>query len=159
MSDAKQILMRLLADARELKQMKVEINGDYSAQDLGVWDQYLSEAEVLINQIGDGAAVPRFALLHDMKNPGGYAAEVTRCGDPGVYEEVRIGLFKEGGEECLGDVLVGLSENGEPRILVTTGGDGDADHDLAIFPLRQFDKAVEDCGAPSIPDSPHYVAG
>jgi len=54
----KEILSRLLVDAKELKQMKTEINGDYSEEDLSEWNKYLAQAEVLINTIADGAIEP-----------------------------------------------------------------------------------------------------
>jgi hypothetical protein len=43
----------------------------------------------------------------------------------------------------VGWALVGLAANGEPRVMVTTGDDGDEGPVLAIFPQRETDKAIE----------------
>jgi hypothetical protein len=85
--------------------------------------------------------ITRFKLLHDGNNSAGYSAEASRTGDAGIYEEVRISIFHE--DDCVADVLAGLSSDGEPRILVTHGGDGDGDHRIAVYPLREISKAVD----------------
>lgn len=40
------------------------------------------------------------------------------------------------------DVLVGLNEDGELRVLVSTDGDSDA-HTIAMYPIRRKRKAVD----------------
>ena len=72
----------------------------------------------------------------------GYTAVAEKSGEPGVYDEIRVGIFK--GEECVGDVLFTLTENGEPAALLTTDGDGEGDHSLIWFPLRDSDSAIND---------------
>jgi hypothetical protein len=74
--------------------------------------------------------------------PGDYVATAEACGDPGIYEELRVGIFNSRGE-CVGDAFFTLSEDGEPRVLLTTEGDGDGDHYLVWFPLREAGKGVE----------------
>lgn len=142
-------MRRLLEDAKELKDMKVEINKDYSASDIDVWNARLAHAESLIGEIENAAgffngdkAIPRFRLLNDSNNPDGYTAEAARTGDAGVYEEVRIGIFKGNDNECLGDVLVGVDSKGEPRVLLSSGGFGD-EQSHAFYPMRNAEKAVE----------------
>lgn len=102
------------------------------------------EADAFFRSMGHvdaSVAIPRFNMLHSGDNPGGYTAEASRTGDAGIYEEVRIGIFKGGDRECLGDVLVGLTEEGEPRVLVTTDGKGEEEASFVIYPLRPADEA------------------
>lgn len=69
-------------------------------------------------------------------------AHITRSGDRGIYDEVGISILK--GEECVADILIGLDGDiFKPRVLVTTGGDGNGDKDLAIHPLKPKWKAVD----------------
>lgn len=86
--------------------------------------------------------VPRFRLMHSGTNPHHYEAEAARTGDAGVYEEVRISVFDRNAS-CVADALVGLTEDGEVRVLVTTDGNGDNEHQIAIFPTRGADTAIE----------------
>lgn len=85
--------------------------------------------------------ITRFQLLNQGHNAAGYTAEATRTGDEGIYEEARITLFHE--QDCVADVLAGLSEAGEPRFLITCGGMGDGDHNIAVYPLRELRHAVD----------------
>lgn len=85
--------------------------------------------------------VTRFQLLHNGHNATGYSAEACRTGDEGIYEEVRISIFHA--EDCVADVLAGLSESGEPRFLITCGAMGDGDHNIAVYPLRELRNAVD----------------
>lgn len=91
--------------------------------------------------------IPRFKLLHSGENPNEYTVDVSRTGDSGIYEEVRIGVFKGEGKECLADVLLGLTEDGEPRVMITAGGDGENEHAFAVYPLRDVDEALEQLNA------------
>lgn len=87
--------------------------------------------------------IPRFALRHGVGgNPDGYTCDAGRSGDRGIYDEARAGIYSPDGA-CVGDVLVGLDEHGEPRVLVTADGNGDGDHAYAIFPLRPKDSAIQ----------------
>lgn len=73
---------------------------------------------------------------------GEYTARGEYTGDSGIYDELRVGIFNQQ-EECVGDALFTLTEEGEPRAYLTTGGDGDNDHSLSWFPLREAGEAVE----------------
>lgn len=97
----------------------------------------------LLNASADGVRkIEAFSLMHTGSNPGGYLAAASRTGDPGIYEEVRISvLHPELGS--VGDVLVGLTEQGEPRMLITHNGEGDGDHAIAVYPLKPKDEAVD----------------
>lgn len=95
-------------------------------------------------------AIPRFKLLHSGENPNEYTVDVSRTGDTGIYEELRVGVFKGDGKECLADVLVGLTEGGEPRVMITAGGDGENEHAFAVYPLRDADEALEQLDAPGM---------
>lgn len=91
---------------------------------------------------GYGPPVVRFPLLHSGNAHAGLVAEMERSGDAGVYSEARLGVLNPA-RECVADVLVGYSESGELRILLTTGGDGEGDHSHAFFPMRPTNMAVE----------------
>lgn len=91
---------------------------------------------------GRPSRIEAFPLMHSGENPGGYMAEAARTGDPGIYEEVRISILHPD-RGCVGDVLVGLTDQGEPRMLLTHNGEGDGDHVIAVFPLKPVDDAVE----------------
>lgn len=88
----------------------------------------------------DAPLLPLIRLSHSGKNPVGYTADVARSGDPGIYDELRVGVYD--GDNCVADVLVGLTEKGEPRVLCTVNGDGDGDPQVAVFPLRPVDDAI-----------------
>lgn len=91
----------------------------------------------------EGGKIPRFTLKHGGKSFG-YVAEAARTGDDGIYDEVRIGVFKSDAPNvCVADVLVGLTEDGEIRFLATTDGEGDGDARVAIYPQRRHDQAVD----------------
>ena len=76
---------------------------------------------------------------------GGYTVRGELSGDTGIYDELRVGIFNPQ-NECVGDVFFTLTEQGEPRALLTTKGNGDGDHDLVWFPLRETREAVENYG-------------
>lgn len=110
------------------------------------------EADAFVRFFSAGknqAAIPRFELLHSGQNQAGYRVEAMRDGDPGIYNELRVGVFdKDGG--CVADVLVGLTEGGEPRVMLTAGGDGENEHAFAVYPLRDADEALEQLDAPGM---------
>lgn len=82
----------------------------------------------------------RCEAMHSGLNPQGIRLEGGLTGDPGIYQEIRISAFK--GADCIGDILVGLDESGELRVMVTADGDGDDDHQVLIFPQRSAENAV-----------------
>jgi hypothetical protein len=73
---------------------------------------------------------------------GEYTVRGEFSGDAGIYDELRVSIFNPQ-DECVGDAFFTLTEDGEPRALLTTKGNGDGDHDLVWFPLRETGKAVE----------------
>lgn len=83
-----------------------------------------------------------FKMANDGKNPENYVIEAGRSGDEGLYNEFRVSILDKDGE-CVGDTLIGLNEAGEPRVLVTTDGEGDGAHQIAVFPLREANEAVQ----------------
>lgn len=83
-----------------------------------------------------------FTALHSGQNPNQIRIRVERRGDAGIYHEVAIRGLKLG--KAMADVLVGLNEKGELRVLVTSDGDGDGDHAIAVYPERPRGQMVED---------------
>ncbi|WP_321967218.1 hypothetical protein [Burkholderia cepacia] len=121
-----------------------EVNGEPEGGDCR---QVIARAEACLRATTSLAAqqhgtVSRFRLMHSGINPHQYEAEVARTGDAGIYEEVRISVFDRDAN-CVADTLVGLTEHGEVRVLVTAGGDGDNEHQIAVFPTRSADTAIE----------------
>lgn len=95
--------------------------------------------------------IPRFEMCHSGQNPEGYKVEAMRDGDPGIYNELRVGVFDKTGA-CVADVLVGLTDGGEPRVLLSTDGDADTQK-IAVYPLREAAEASElweDAPGPSL---------
>lgn len=84
--------------------------------------------------------VDRIVLNNDGKNPSGYTADAARSGDPGIYDEIRAGVYQ--GTKCVADILIGLTPAGEPRVMVTVDGKGDDGPQIAVFPLRSAENAV-----------------
>lgn len=143
----------ILDDAKELRALKMELNADYSKADIDTWNARISRAEDVLDrfvQLGEPtgirAIIPEFTLLNDGSNPQGYRACAARSGDRGIYEEVRIGIFHPDGH-CVGDVLVGLTADGEPRVMLTSDGNGDDEPSHAFYPLREPENAIESLDA------------
>lgn len=94
-----------------------------------------------LTRLQEIAGIPRMALRNERNNPHGYTVEACYTGDPGIYDELRISIFDRE-DDCVGDVLVGLSADGEPHVLVTADNDGDDDHPVTVYPCRAIDDAV-----------------
>ena len=77
----------------------------------------------------------RIYAMHQGKNPKDLWLTAESSGDPGIYHEMRISAENREGE-CIADIMVGLDEHGELRVLITANGDGDGDHAIAVFPER-----------------------
>lgn len=92
----------------------------------------------------------RVPLIWQGKNPMGLEAQgsvETNDPDNQGYLEVAICCYRKnersGEEELIADILVGLCEKGDIRVLVTTNSEGDGDHNIAIYPMRPTELAVE----------------
>ena len=83
-----------------------------------------------------------FSLAHDGNNPRGLTAEVNATVGGASYREIMVSAYAPDGR-CIGDVVIGLNEEGELRVLVTTDGDGDGGHGIAVYPERAGPLAIE----------------
>lgn len=83
----------------------------------------------------------RIKALYDGKNPRNIFLEAEETGDPDIYQEIRVGAFKS--RDCVADILVGLNDRGEVRVLITTEGEGDGDPAIAVYPERSLREAIE----------------
>lgn len=92
--------------------------------------------------IENAPCIPRFTILSNGVNPHGYTTEATHIGETGLYDEVRVDVFNAE-NVCVSDIIIGISLEGEPRILLTTDGQGDDDFALQVFPLRAVTDAIE----------------
>lgn len=72
----------------------------------------------------------------------GFTAFSEIVGDPGVYDEIAI-IIKDGNGEAVADILIQIDENLQPRVLLTTSGDGYGDHTVAVSPLLDLPDAVD----------------
>jgi len=95
-------------------------------------------------------SIKEFEMSNNGKNPHGFTVLAEPSGDPGLFDELRIRVFKNAGatnnsdKSAVADVLIGLDMTLlEPRVLITTGGHGDGDHTIAAYPLRSGSGAVE----------------
>lgn len=75
----------------------------------------------------------KFDLMNEGKNPKGLVMEISRTGDPGIYNEGRMSAFDPKGD-CVADVVMGLDDRGNLRVLITLDGDGCGDHQLVVYP-------------------------
>ena len=88
-------------------------------------------------------ASPMFLkALSAEENPDQLVLRAEAAGDPGVYQEIAVSVLSPGGE-CLADIVIGLGQDGKPRVLCTSGGAGDGEKAVAVFPLRAKHEAVE----------------
>jgi hypothetical protein len=78
---------------------------------------------------------------YEGENRRGIRFEADRDGDPGIYDELRVGAFE--GDRCIADVLIGLSPDHEVRLLLSGNGEGESDHVLAVYPERTGGKMTE----------------
>ena len=83
-----------------------------------------------------------FPALHQSHNPQGIVLRAERTGDAGIYQEISVQALKAG--KPVADILVGLDEHGELRVLITSDGDGESDHAIAVYPSRPKNKMVEE---------------
>ena len=79
--------------------------------------------------------------MYDGENPENVKLVAEVPGDPGIYQEISVSAFK--GNKCIADVIVGINEDGEVRVLITIDGDGDGDKEIAVYPERPRDQAVK----------------
>jgi len=80
-------------------------------------------------------------LANGGANPQGLKVEASYTGDPGIYDEVSVSVFDRSGL-CVGDVIVGLSSDGELRVAITANSAGDDNHPISVYPMRSTDDAV-----------------
>lgn len=80
--------------------------------------------------------------LHGGTNPREIMLEASTAGDPGVFHEINVSAHI--GERCIADIVIGIDESGEVRILSTVCGHGENDHTIAVYPERsdESEKAV-----------------
>ncbi|MCK5307118.1 MAG: hypothetical protein KAJ73_00770 [Zetaproteobacteria bacterium] len=97
--------------------------------------------KVKIN-MANNMSITRLNLLHNGANPHDIRADAEVTGDVGLYNELRMGAYGPDGE-CIADVLMGLDEHGELRVLITTDGKGEEDHNIAVYPLRDVNQAIQ----------------
>jgi hypothetical protein len=93
-------------------------------------------------------------LVYDSKKLK-YYAKAEYAGEGDIYNEMRIGIFKTRGNNCVADILVTANcehkapdyepnMTGEPVLLITADGHGDGDHAIRVFPLRPREEMVKD---------------
>lgn len=74
---------------------------------------------------------------------GDYVVKAEKTGDTGIYDELGVSILNSKTGECIGYLYFLLTEQGEPRVLLTSEGNGDGDPQLTYFPLRSKEKAIE----------------
>ncbi|KVV40762.1 hypothetical protein WT27_12585 [Burkholderia territorii] len=140
MTHEQDMIATLLEYAMKYAETNDEPEGGDCRQAIALAQRYLRSPTATVAPQQD--AVPRFELMHSGANPHRYQAEAIRTGDAGIYEEVRVSVF-DCNDTCVADALVGLTEAGELRVLVTTDADGDGDHRIAVYPTRSAAAAVD----------------
>jgi hypothetical protein len=79
--------------------------------------------------------------LSDGENPRGIKLVAQEFGDPGIYQEISVSAFKE--DECIADIIVGINEDGEVRVMITVDSNGDGDKELLVYPERPLGQAIK----------------
>jgi hypothetical protein len=69
-------------------------------------------------------------------NPKGIVLRAEPTGDSSIYQEIAVRAFRKG--KAIADILVGLDQNGNLRVLVTADGDGNGDHAFAVYPEKRI---------------------
>lgn len=121
---------------------------DLRDKTIGPWTMSVADSDDRATDVSVGEAgscierIARMSLIHEGENPHGVTAEAVVTGQGDAFREIRVSAFAGDGH-CIGDVLVGLNEQGELRALVTTDGDGDGDHAIAVYPERPGPMAIE----------------
>jgi hypothetical protein len=82
-----------------------------------------------------------FPSVHSGKNPHDIWIKAEPSGDPGLYQEIAVSANIRA--DCIADVIVGLNEHGELRVLLTMANQGDGDKKIAVFPQRHIGAAIE----------------
>lgn len=80
---------------------------------------------------------------YESENPFNLRFEVHKAGDQGIYNEIAVDCFNAENEN-VGSVYIGLCmDKKDIRVLMTLDGEGDGDHKLAVYPMRDEKEAVE----------------
>lgn len=79
-------------------------------------------------------SICEFKLLNGGKNVRNFTTNAMRSGDTGIYDELSVAIF-DANKECVADILIGLTEEGEPRILVSSDGNSAGDK-MIVYPMR-----------------------
>ena len=142
------ILLNEIQDSlRQISSLKVNGHTNLTHAINKIIERKTIELMELHNVIVSQSQVPLYDIKLPMnnagKNPGKYTMEVGQSGDAGLYDEFRVSILDKSGD-CVGDALIGLDQNHEPRVLVTTGGNGNDGKQVSIYPLREMRDAVVD---------------
>lgn len=80
--------------------------------------------------------------LYEGNNPRSLKFVAEETGDPGIYQEIRMGAFLPNGT-CVADALMTLDKEGHVRFLLTADGDGDGDHKACHYPENPIETVNE----------------
>ena len=89
-------------------------------------------------------SVISFPAKHSGWNPQNIKLTAEATGEAGIFQEMAVSAFVD--NDRIADVLVGLDEAGELRVLITANGEGDGDKRVAVYPQRPENKSVEHFG-------------
>ena len=83
------------------------------------------------------------------KNPKAIRLRTEPSGDGTTYLEIAVRAFRN--SKAIADILVGLDEHGNLRVVCTANGEGDSDHAVALFPelpaAEMVRHGISDAGA------------
>ncbi len=81
-------------------------------------------------------------VLVYQKKETSYSLTASTTGDADIYKEMAVSINRRSDGVCVADIYFSATEDGEPKVLVTTDGEGDGDHNITIYPLRPIKEAV-----------------
>lgn len=123
---------------------------DLRNKELGPWNLTVADLEGRSTSAWVGAPsegsdermIARLSTAHDGGNSRSLMVEAAVTGQGEAFREIRVSAFASDGR-CIGNIVVGLNEQGELRALLTADGEGNSDHAIAVYPERPGPMAIE----------------
>lgn len=82
-----------------------------------------------------------FPAATSRANPTKIRLRAEPSGDGRDYREIAVRAWR--GRKAIADILVGLDQQGNLRLVCTANGEGDGNHAIAVFPELPPEKMVK----------------
>ena len=121
------------------------IGNEYTLDDIDRANQVITDGQEAIAEnlrISNQAAVLEVNPIVRQKKGSDYSLKAELAGDADDYKELAVSITRISDGECVADAYFTVTEEGEPKVLFTTDGDGLGDKQLTVYPLRAADNAA-----------------